>query len=439
MPWGRTFLLGFGFFGITLLWTLYDAFVPILLNTFGLAAGSIGFLMTMDNWANLFIQPYVGVRSDHTRTRWGRRYPYIMVGAPLAAIGAVLIPLAAARALPLLVGAMFIMTLSMAIFRSPTVALLGDVFPSELRSKANGVINFMGVLAGVIALLAVGRLFDVNRAYPFWIGAVGMLVVLGLLIILVREPRAQEPERAAGETNPGFLSTVKDLGATVKSLYTNTDRSTLFMLTAILTWSVGIGALQTFFTLFGQQELGLTAGTAGALLSFYPLSGLLFAIPGGYLGTYLGRRRTIILCLVIVALLLISFLSIPSGAIQGAAGFQLLAPATWFADPTLRTIILLLMGAGGAMTIITVNSLPMLYDVTPGGRIGSATGLYYLFGSVASIIGPPLAGVIVDVTGTFRAVFIFATVFVFVGLFFMAMVRGGDPVAQEAREQPVPA
>ncbi len=439
MPWGRTFLLGFGFFGITLLWTLYDAFVPILLSSFALAADRIGFLMTMDNWANLFVQPYVGARSDRTRTRWGRRYPYIIVGAPLAAIGAMLIPLAAARALPLLVGSMFIMTLSMAIFRSPTVALLGDVFPSELRSKANGVINFMGVLAGVIALLAVGRLFDVNPAYPFWIGAVGMLVVLGLLILLVREPRAQEPERAAGETNPGFLSTVKELGATVKSLYTNTDRSTLFMLTAILTWSVGIGALQTFFTLYGREELGLTPGTAGALLSFYPLSGLLFAIPGGYLGTYLGRRRTIILCLVVVALLLLSFLSIPAGPIQGAGGFQLLAPATWFADPTLRTIILLLMGAGGAMTIITVNSLPMLFDVTPGGRIGNATGLYYLFGSVASIIGPPLAGWIIKVTGTYRNVFIFATVFVFVGLFFMVMVRGGDPVAQEAREQPVPA
>lgn len=209
MPWGRTFLLGFGFFGITLLWTLYDAYVPILLNTFGLAAGTIGFLMTMDNWANLFVQPYVGVRSDRTWTRWGRRYPYIMVGAPLAALGAILIPLGAARALPLLVGAMFIMTLSMSIFRSPTVALLGDVFPPELRSQANGVINFMGVLSAVIALLAIGPLFDSNRALPFWIGGVGMLVVLGLLILLVREPGSQDREHAAESDNPGLRATAR--------------------------------------------------------------------------------------------------------------------------------------------------------------------------------------------------------------------------------------
>lgn len=213
----------------------------------------------------------------------------------------------------------------------------------------------------------------------------------------------------------------------------------LYTLTAILTWSVGIGALQTFFTLFGQQELGLSAGTAGALLSLYPLSGLLFAIPGGYLGTYLGRRRTILLCLLIVAGLLSVFLLIPSGPIEGAASFSRLNPSTWFADPTLRIIVLLLMGAGGAMTIITVNSLPMLFDVSPGGRVGSATGLYYLFASVASIIGPPLAGVMVDVTGTFRTVFIFATIFVFVGMAFMAMAREPAPATREPREQPIPA
>src|SRR5690606_18967594 len=129
MPWRKTFLLGFGFFGISLVWPLYDSYVPIFLSTFGLSNRLIGFLMTADNWVNLFVQPAVGVLSDRTRTRIGRRFPFILIGAPLAAVGIILIPLGATHSLPALVGAMLLMTISMALFRTPAVALLGDVFP----------------------------------------------------------------------------------------------------------------------------------------------------------------------------------------------------------------------------------------------------------------------------------------------------------------------
>lgn len=420
MPWRKTFLLGFGFFGVTVIWPLYDSYVPIFLRSYGLSNFLVGVLMTIDNYANLFIQPWVGARSDQTRTRWGRRYPYIMVGAPLAALGALLIPVGAELALALLVGAMLMYTLSMATFRSPTVALLGDIFPSELQSKANGVINFMGLLAAVIAFFAGGALYKSDTRFPFWAGAATMLVALTILMVFVREP-AQVASNGDEESDEG-----QGVFTLLRKLVAGPDRSALCILAAILAWSIGITAIQAFFTLYSQQELGLNEGTAAQLLSFYPLAGLLLAIPGGYLGTYLGRRRTILLCLAILTIALVVFLYVPAAQLRQLGAFALFDPSTWFATRTIRLLTLLLMSAGGALTVVTVNVLPMLYDTAPEGQVGGYTGLYYLAGSLASITGPPLGGLLADATGTYDTIFIFAPLFTLLGfLLIWAVPRDG--------------
>ena len=85
--YGKIFLLGFGYFGVSIIWGVYNAFVPIFLaNKFNLGPAFIGFFMTLDNIAALFIQPPVGAWSDRLRTPIGRRMPFILVGAPIGAI-----------------------------------------------------------------------------------------------------------------------------------------------------------------------------------------------------------------------------------------------------------------------------------------------------------------------------------------------------------------
>ena len=141
--YGKIFLLGFGFFGVSVIWTVYNAFVPLFLaNKFHLSPILIGFFMTLDNIAAIFIQPPVGAWSDRLRTPIGRRMPFILIGAPIGALVFGLIPLASV--LPLFVACTSTLLLSMAFWRTPVVALMPDITPSQYRSQANGIINLMG-------------------------------------------------------------------------------------------------------------------------------------------------------------------------------------------------------------------------------------------------------------------------------------------------------
>ena len=154
-PWGRTFILGFGFFGISIIWPLFNSLIPPMLEDLGLSAFLIGFILTWDNILNMFVQPWVGARSDRTRTRFGRRKPWLMLGAPLAAVFFILVPFVQQHFV-LIALAILGTNVGMALFRSPTIAYLGDLFRPEQRSKANGVINLMGGLGGAAALFGGG-------------------------------------------------------------------------------------------------------------------------------------------------------------------------------------------------------------------------------------------------------------------------------------------
>jgi MFS family permease len=108
--------------------------------------------MIIDNYIALFLQPYIGQKSDRTYTRFGRRMPYLLIGIPMAALFFALIPFH--TSLLTLIILMVCMNLSMAIFRSPTIALMPDITPESKRTKANGIINFMGGCGVILAFSA---------------------------------------------------------------------------------------------------------------------------------------------------------------------------------------------------------------------------------------------------------------------------------------------
>ncbi len=417
LNYGKTFLLGFGFFGVSVIWGVYNAFVPIFLaNKFGLAPAIIGFFMTLDNIAALFIQPPVGAWSDRLRTPIGRRIPFILIGAPITALAFGLIPLAAA--LPLFVACTSTLLLSAALWRTPVVALMPDITPSQFRSQANGIINFMGGVGTIVALQTGGMLYKLSPNFPFWLGSA--LVILAALIVyfFIKEPK----EYDEAEKQPGML-------ASLREVLNDEDKSGLRILSAIFFWFLGFSAVETFFTLYAKNHLGLDPADGATLLSVLPLFFVLFAIPSGFIASRIGRRTTITMGLVIMAVILVMLYITPASALLSPVsplplvGIPLEAGGVRML--TVAGILLIVGGIGWAF--ININSLPMIVDLTNAARIGTFTGLYYLFSTFSAIVGPNVNGWAIQLTGNnYNIIMLIAPIFMLVALWLMLGVKRGE-------------
>jgi maltose/moltooligosaccharide transporter len=407
--YAKIFLLGFGFFGVSVIWGVYNAFVPLFLaNKFNLSPAWIGFFMTLDNIAALFIQPPVGAWSDRLRTPLGRRMPFILIGAPIGAIAFGLIPIAAV--LPLFVCCTSTLLLSMAFWRTPVVALMPDITPSQFRSQANGIINLMGGLGAIIAFLGGSRLYDMNQSYPFWLGSILVIAAAVLLLVFIKEPKVFVEK---GEDQP---SMIKSLG----EVWNDPDKSALRILMAIFFWFVAYSAVEAFFSLYAVNRLGLQDSDGPRLMGQLSLIFVIFAIPAGIIGARIGRRLTISGGIVLMAgVMLVMFFSPVVTLNQLVATIPVLGKVP--------IIGLLLMVAGAAWALININSLPMVVDMTDAARLGTYTGLYYLFSTLSAIIGPNLNGWIIELSGKdYNSIMLVAPLFMLIALFLMVGVRRGE-------------
>jgi MFS family permease len=378
-PYGKTFLLGFGFFGISVIWPLFNSLIPPMLEDLGLTALVVGFILTWDNIINMFLQPWVGSRSDRTRSRFGRRKPWLMVGAPVAALFFILVPFVRENFV-LIALAILGTNLGMALFRSPTISYLGDLFQPAERSKANGVINLMGGVGSAAALFGGGALYRLGVPLPFIVGAGVMLAAIGLLLVVIHEPEAPAASTSS-HPEPGVLENLRQVAS-------GTDKSGLWLLGAIFFWFVGWNAMEAFFTLYVRNILGIEVGRGTQMLTAFAATFILFSIPSGLIATRAGRRPTILVGI--------------AGMLAGlVAGFFL-------RQPTLLLILLAVMGV--FWSLININSLPMVYDLGGSERIGAYTGLYYFASSAAAITGPILAGQLIDLTNH-AAIWAFSAVF----------------------------
>ncbi len=409
--YGRLLLLGFGFMGTTILWGIYNAYVPIFLQAgregfattagvegFGMSATATGFIMTLDNIAALFILPFIGAWSDRIRTRIGRRKPFIAMGAPLAFIGFIGIPMMLGVSLIPFMIAIFITLFAMDVFRTPVISLMPDITPSPKRSQANGMINLMGGVGAVLAFVVGGMLFKVSVGAPFYFGGIIMLLGAAVVLYFIKEPDVPELQ----EEEPGILDSLK-------TVVTDKDRSALFLLSAIFFWFLGYGALEVFFTSFAVNRFGIDSGQATGLLAYFSLPIVIFSPLSGYLGAKIGRR------LIIIA---------------GIIGFAILL--FWgYSIETLDAVKIMLPLTGVTWSLILVNSLPMVIDMAPQDRLGTYTGLYYLAAQSSAIAGPIMAGKIIEIfNNNYGVGFIYGSITLLIALVFMLPVKRGEALSE---------
>ena len=357
----KTFLIGFGFFASSIAWSVYNSNVPLILEEYVVKSSVIGIIMSIDNVFAVIFQPLFGALSDKTRTKRGRRLPFMLVGIPVCALLFTFIP-SMTSLLPLMF-VIIIFNFIMSTWRAPAVALMPDVTPAPLRSKANGVINLMGGLGAVFAFLVGGKLLEYGRAYPFLFTSVMMMLAWLLLYFFVKEPQ-QTAEEAVEET------------AAAPAEKASLNRSLLFILLAIFFWFTGYNAVETFFTLYATKVLHVSGSVATMTLTFFSLALVVGAIPAGFIGTKYGRKNTIRFGLIgMIALF----------------GVQILVT-------NIMVIRICFVLAGLCWALVNINSLPMVVEIARSNSIGKYTGYYYFFASSAAILSPILFGFLNDMT-----------------------------------------
>lgn len=563
----RTLFVGFAFFLICAFWQAYDAIVPLMLtNKFGMSQGASGIIMSLDNILALFMLPLFGALSDKSKSRFGKRTPFILIGTICAIVCFVSLTFVdqaqlnkvkadkqalwdyantmtvenkendsvidasaetsivlrdyAARlfyntdydsltsdkqaelaqkyanlgydsvytydketktyavydskadvpdglrskntyvalvssaenlfahnvtatspwTLVLFIVLLLMTLISMAVFRSPAVALMPDVTVKPLRSKANAIINLMGTAGGILVLL-LGMVFGTGKVqnqmmpYTWYVAAVCgiMAVALAVFILTVREPawnaemletqakldednpeeRDETVVEVANQENLNEVADVPQSKSASNKLSKDKLTSLILILASVALWFIGYNAITSKYSVYAVNELNKDYNTT---LLIAQAAAVVAYIPVGMIASKLGRKRTI---LIGIALLTAAFF----GAI-----FVTASSPTWL-------LIVLFALAGIAWATINVNSFPMVVELAKGSTIGKYTGYYYTASMAAQIVTPILSGYLMQAFGTMRILFPYGTIFVALSFVTMLFVKHGDSKPDKPKDK----
>ena len=420
----RTVLIGFAFLSICAFWQMYDNLVPLILtNTFHIDKTISGAIMAADNVLALFLLPLFGGLSDRCGSRLGRRRPFILFGTLAAVVLMLGLPLIAdsyyAQAAPfklyLFIALLGCLLVAMGTYRSPAVALMPDVTPKPLRSKANAIINLMGSIGGIVYLIITTFLYKTKSEtyisyFPLFaiVGGI-MLAALLVVMLLVDEPRLAAQQRAYEDKHPEDNLAQQTISG--EELPPEVKRSLAFLLASIALWFISYNGVTTWFSVYAQNTWGMSLGQANTCMTIATAGAIVSYIPIGMVASRVGRRRTI-----------------RTGVMMLTSCFTAAFVYTMLSDtfsPLLYALFILL-GVGWAS--INVNSLPMVVEMCRSADVGKFTGLYYTFSMSAQIVTPIVAGWLMR-NVDYKALFPYAAIFALASCFTMGFVRHGDSAA----------
>ena len=421
----RTVLTGLAFLSICAFWQMYNSIVPLILtNTFHLNETYSGMIMAADNILALFLLPLFGSLSDKTSTRIGKRMPYVLFGTGAAIILMNILPIidnsysAAPSGFKTVsfVIVLGLLLVAMGTYRSPAVALMPDITPKPLRSKANAIINLMGALGGVIYLgvaavmypnSKVAGLEHVNYQPLFIVVASIMFVAVAMLFLTVKEPKLVAEQKELEAKHPEW-NLAEDDGSGHETLPKNVKKSLGFLLASICLWFIGYNAVETWFTTYVSQVMGQALGGASTCLLIATGGAVISYIPIGVLASKIGRKRTIMGGIILLA---------------SCFGLGYFLTTTYHEINLIMFVVFALVGL--AWAAINVNSLPMVVEMCKGSDIGKFTGYYYTFSMTAQVVTPVVAGYLMR-NVSYTALFPYAAAFVAMSFATMLFVKHGD-------------
>lgn len=310
----------------------------------------------------------------------------------------------------LFVALLLMVLLSMAIFRSPAVALMPDVTMKPLRSKANAIINLMGSAGGIL-VLGLGMVFATSAvknsmmSYTAYFAVIALVMVVALIIfrLTVNEPKLVAEMQADSKKYGIEDNDVDEETGEKRKLSSGEKRSLIFILLSIVLWFMGYNAVTSKYSVYASNilhkdyNLTLIIAQAAAIIAYLPV---------GIVASKVGRKKTIMAGVVLL------------GAAFGSAAFM-----DAQSPDVLMYIMFALAGIGWAT--INVNSFPMVVEMCSGGDVGKYTGFYYTASMAAQVVTPMFSGFLMDKFGM-TTLFPYATVFVALAFVTMIFVKHGD-------------
>ena len=353
-------LVGFalGLFAVQTFWGFTWATLPLYLKELTGSNVVTGIIISTTGITGLFLPVLAGWVSDRISTPLGRRRPLIVAGWSLAWIMVLLLmridSLFVALPLIVLAYAGFFFAIG------PYFALLPDTVPVSQRSLASGVMFLVGGTGILSYLMFAARLWETSHTRPFLWVLIAIPVSIAIMCCSVKEAKAQGPSNhqslfagLAGEKN--LLR---------------------FLIGMTLQW-VGLWMVSAFFVITCMALFGLTVERAVKAFFVMNASFVCFALPAGLLATKLGLKRTTIFG---VAILIACFCCVP------------------FIKAYSTLLILMVIAGAGYGTVLAV-SYPFFLSLLPAGNTAGFVGLYMACQNGTLLVGPVIAGLMIDHLG----------------------------------------
>jgi maltose/moltooligosaccharide transporter len=305
---------------------------------------------------------------------------------------------------------LFISLVSMAIFRSPAVALMPDVTIKPLRSKANAIITLMGAVGGILAVYII-MLSGLNKhtydhhAFVYITIGILMLITLGIFLWKVDEPKLVAEKRALDD-KLGLTpeSTARKSKKVLAELTFKRRLSLYFLLGSVFFLFMGYNAVMSKIADYLPKQLNMNFFD----YQFIIAQAIVIAaiLPIGLLSMWLGRKKTVLLGMLIMIFALGNVYFLRENQPWVTAG--------------------IIASAGIGWTMIGINTYVMVVELSKGYDVGRYTGYYYAASMTAQIITPIFSGILMDQYGR-SILFPYATFFSIIALVVMIFVKQSEP------------
>jgi len=405
--------LSMGFLGIQFGYALQNANASRILQTFGADIEQLSWFWLAAPITGMIIQPIIGHYSDHTWTKLGRRRPFFLVGAILAAIALILMPNAGVftNILPaMFIGAGFLMIMdaSFNVAMEPFRALVADMLPADQSTLGFSIQTFLigigavigswlpyvlGNWVGISKVATNGGIPD-NVVFSFYIGAAVMIVTILWTVISTKEYSPEELNKFNKESNQiveekgKFSDIFKDIVAMPKTMK-----------------QLGVVQFFSWIALFGMWVFTTPAVAQHVYgLAVADTKSIQYQDAGNWVGIIFGVYNGVAM---IYALLLPAIahkigrkLTHSVSLLAGAIG---LLSIYFITNPT--TLIYSMIGVGMAWGSILSMPYAILAPALPIRKMGIYMGIFNIFITVPQIINGLFGGMIVKRLFDSQAIF----------------------------------